>query len=109
VVRTTPLALALIVTGVEVVAALVVTVNVALVAPAGTETLAGTDAAALLLDNATAKPPDGAAAVKVTVPVEGLPPTTLEGLTETADRAGAVCAAWGVNRRTVENGPAPPA
>ena len=51
---------------------LVVTVKVALLDPAGTFTLGGTVAAAVLsLDRATAKPPDGAAAVRVTVPVDG--------------------------------------
>jgi hypothetical protein len=38
-------------------------------------------AAVLSLDRATAKPPDGAAAVRVTVPVDGSPPTTSVGLT----------------------------
>ena len=60
---------------------LVVTAKVALVDPAGTVTLAGTVAAAvLLLDNETVKPPDGAAEVRVTVPVAELPPTTVVGL-----------------------------
>ena len=61
----------------------VVTVNVALVAPAGTVTLptAGTLAAAgLLLERVTTAPPAGAAALRVTVATEELPPTTLVGL-----------------------------
>jgi hypothetical protein len=59
----------------------VLTVNVALVAPAGMVTLTGTLAAAvLLLESRTWTPPAGAAAVKVTVPVEACrPPTTLAG------------------------------
>jgi hypothetical protein len=60
---------------------LVETVKVALVDPAGTVTLAGTVAAAvLLLNNETARPPDGAAEVRVMVPVAELPPTTAVGL-----------------------------
>ena len=47
---------------------LVVTVNVALELPAGTVTLAGTSANELLLLNPTTVPPDGAAALRVTVP-----------------------------------------
>ena len=46
----------------------VVTVNVALVAPAETVTLPGTAAAGLLLDKFTTAPPAGAAALKFTVP-----------------------------------------
>src|SRR3954466_10591336 len=62
--------------------------NVALVLPAGTVTLAGTLAAAgSSLVSATLKPPDGAAAVSVTVPVDGSPPTTSVGLTLTVERA----------------------
>ena len=60
----------------------VVTVNVALVAPAGTVTLptAGTLAAAgLLLERVTSALVAGAAALKVTVATEELPPTTLVG------------------------------
>jgi len=60
---------------------LVETVKVALVDPAGTVTLAGTVAATvLLLDNETVRPPEGAAEVRVTVPVAELPPTTAVGL-----------------------------
>jgi hypothetical protein len=71
------------------VTALVVIENVAVVDPAGTETL-GTAAWAtpvLLLDKVTSAPPVGAAAVSVTVPVEPEPPTTLDGLTVTELRA----------------------
>ena len=70
-----------IVTEVEAVTVLVVTVKVALVAPAGTVTLEGTCAAPVLpLESATCAPPDGAAPLKLTVPVEDCePPTTLDG------------------------------
>ena len=87
--------------------------TVALVAPTGTVTLAGTVATAvLLLESVTSAPPEGAAAVKVTVPVEKLPPTTDVGLMLTADRlagAGTAGAASAVKRRVEENGPATPA
>ena len=87
VVRDAPLYDAVIVTAVEVVTLLVVTVKVLLVAPAGTVTLAGTDAALELSESETTAPPLGAAALSVTVPVEELPPVTLVGLTVTDDRA----------------------
>ena len=78
---------------------LVVTVNVAAVAPAVTVTLAGTCAAALLLESATAAPPAGAFPLSVTVPVDETPPCTLVGFSVTeANVAGfifnvAVCIA----------------
>jgi hypothetical protein len=78
-----------IVATVEVVTAEVVTVNVRLVAPAGIVTLAGTVTAAELSDKLTTAPPEGAAALSVTVPVEELPPTTAVGLTDTADSVAA--------------------
>jgi len=74
------------VTGVDVVTALVVTVNVALLAPAATVTLAGTVAVdVLLLVRVTAAPPVGAGPLSVTVPVEGDPPVTLAGLSAIAE------------------------
>ena len=74
----------------DVVTALVVIVKVALVAPDATVTLAGTVAAAvLLLVKVTVAPDAGAAAVKVTVPCDGLPPTTLLGLSVTELAAAA--------------------
>ena len=56
----------------------VVMVNEALVLPAATVTLAGTLAAALLLESDTTAPPVGALAVRVTDPVRLLPPVTVE-------------------------------
>ncbi|MEO8587603.1 MAG: hypothetical protein ABI584_15665 [Acidobacteriota bacterium] len=70
-----------------VVTVVVVTANVAVVAPWATVTLAGTVAAALLLESATRAPPEGATTSRVTVPVAPLiPPTTLVGLMETVVR-----------------------
>src|SRR2546426_8701623 len=60
--------------------ALVVTVNVTLVAPTGTVTLAGTVAAELLLDSVTCAPPAGAGPPNVTVAGGQVPPRTLVGL-----------------------------
>ena len=55
--------------------------NVALVAPAGTVMLPGTEAIlAELLERVTLRPPVGAGALSVTVPVDGSPPFTLVGL-----------------------------
>src|SRR3989449_3231922 len=75
----------------------VVTVKVALVAPAGTVTLAGTLATAPVLASVTTAPPAGAAAVKVTVPVEGLPPTTLVGFKVTEESGSGAPAGLIVN------------
>jgi hypothetical protein len=66
-------------------------VKVAAVVFAATVTLAGTLAAAvLLLDRVTTAPPAGAGPVKVTVPVEEVPPTTEAGFKVTELGAGAV-------------------
>jgi hypothetical protein len=55
--------------------------NVALVAPAGTVTFAGTDTASPP-DRDTTAPPAGAEPVSVAVPVTGSPPATLDALSE---------------------------
>jgi len=69
---------------------LVVAVKVAVVAPAGTVTDAGTWAVAVLeLVSVTNAPPAGAAAVNVTVPVDEVPPTTEVGFTLTPLSAAA--------------------
>src|SRR4051812_44781620 len=60
--------------------ALVLTVNVALVFPAGMVTLPGTEAiAGASLESATTAPPLGAGPLNVNVPVEGIAPVTLAG------------------------------
>jgi len=70
----------LIVTGVEDETTKVVTVKVFVVVPAATVTLAGTVATAVLeLERVTTAPPVGAAPLRVTVPVDELPPTTVVG------------------------------
>jgi hypothetical protein len=68
--------------------AVVVTPNVAVVAAPATVTLGGTAADPLSLESATTKPPAGAADVRVTVPVEGVPPMTPAGLKEISVRTG---------------------
>lgn len=76
-----PLYRAEIVAEVEISTADVLTVKVALLAPAGMNTLAGTLAAPLLLERVICAPPAGAVALKVTVPRDAcMPPTTLVGL-----------------------------
>ena len=87
----------------------VVTEKVALVASAATVTLAGTVATAFPLVSVTTAPPEGAAAVSVTVPVAEAPPKRLVGETASAERLGVVEAACGVKRRVDENGPKTPA
>ena len=72
-------------------AAEVVIVKIDVVAPAATVMLAGTCAAAvLLLVRVTTAPPDGAGPVKVTVPVDDVPPITEVGLRVTEVSAAAV-------------------
>src|SRR5258708_762791 len=74
------------VTVVDEATALVLTANVAPVAPAATVTLEGTLAAPLLLESATCAPPVGAGPLNVTVPVEEFPPATLVGFSESEER-----------------------
>jgi len=85
-VRVTPPRAAVIVTVVEDETERVVTVNAALAEPAATVTLAGTVATfVLLLESVTTAPPEGAGPLKVIVPCEDTPPTTLVGLRDTAE------------------------
>lgn len=85
----TPAKTAEIVTAVEAVTEVVVTVKLALVAPVATVTLAGTLAAVASSESDTTAPPEGAAALKVTVPVEELPPWTVVGDSDRAESVGA--------------------
>jgi hypothetical protein len=90
VVRLTP-RLPVIVTLVFAVTGLLVTVKVAVVAPAATVTVAGTVVSVVLLvDRVTVAPPVGAGPVKVTVPVDDVPPITDVGLRVTELRVAAV-------------------
>ena len=74
----------------DVVTALVLTVNVALLAPAATVTVAGTVAVDVLpLERETTAPPVGAGPLSVTVPVEGDPPVTLVGFSVSEERVRA--------------------
>ena len=87
----TPPPVAVIVAELLLVTALVVTVNVALVAPPVTLTLGGTVAnEELLLANVTVCPPEGAAELRVTVPVDEEPPTTEVGLRLRLESEGVV-------------------
>jgi hypothetical protein len=81
--RVTPPHVPEIVDDVEAVTDVVATVKLAVVEPAATVTLAGTEVAVELSESETSAPPLGAAALSVTVPLDELPPTTLLGLTDT--------------------------
>ena len=63
-------------------------VKVALLLPAAPVTLGGGVAAGALLPSVTTRPPAGAAAVRLTVPWELVPPVTEAGFSETELTAG---------------------
>ena len=86
----TPAKTAEMVAEVEVVTELVVILKLALLLPAVTVTLVGTLVALEFSESDTTAPPVGAAALKVTVPVEEFPPTTLVGLRDSAEIVGVV-------------------
>jgi hypothetical protein len=83
----TPARLPVIVSMVKLATATVDTLNVWLVCPAGIVTLAGTEADLPLLLSLTTRPPLGAMPFRDTVPVDGLPPATVEGLKLMAESA----------------------
>ena len=85
--RVTPPQVPEIVDEVDAVTEVVAMVKLALVDPAATVTLAGTEVAVELSESETSAPPLGAAALSVTVPFDELPPTTLLGLTDTDESA----------------------
>jgi hypothetical protein len=73
-------------TEVDAVTALVATGNVALVVPAATVTLPGTEATdELLLDSVTTAPPTGAGSLNPTVPKELIPPGNEDGFSVKED------------------------
>ena len=77
------------VTVVDAVTTLVLTVKVAVVAPGGTATLEGMLAGPLLLESATCAPLAGAAPLNVTAPVEDCaPPITLVGFSVSEETVG---------------------
>jgi len=80
--------LAVILTGVTVETDVVLTVNVPVVAPSSTVVLVGVAAGALEAMEMV-RPPAGAGALSVTVPVDGLPPRTLVGLSVMLAMGGA--------------------
>jgi len=62
--------------------------NVAEALPAGIVMVAATVTELALLERETFSPPEGAGPLKTSLPVEDLPPTTLEGLTVSKTNAG---------------------
>ncbi len=83
----TPVYDAVMVTDVELVTAVVVTVKFAEAAPGLITTLVGTLATdGLLLVNTTTAPPEGAEPSSITMPLDGLLPTTDVGFRVTEDR-----------------------
>lgn len=76
------------VTVVDLYTRLVVILNVVVLLPLGTVTVAGTPAAEELSLSETTAPPLGAGPLNVTVPVELVPPLTVVGLTDNVLNAG---------------------
>jgi hypothetical protein len=73
------------------------TLKIAVEFPAGTVTVAGTVADELLLETPTEIPPLGAGLLNVMVPMDGLPPATVTGFTDTHVKAAAgLTVSWAV-------------
>lgn len=68
----------------------VLTVKVAVVAPAGTVTLSATTALVLLDFSPIVSPPTGAGPLRVKVPVIGAPPITVVGFRVTPETPGGI-------------------
>jgi len=88
-----PLYFAVTVTLVEAVTAVVRTLTLNDLAPAGTTRVAGTGNAALVLESVTVAPPAGAAALRLTERFTLAPPTTLACETETEVSVGSTTGA----------------
>jgi hypothetical protein len=109
-VRETPPAVAVTVTALGELTVPVDAVKVALAWPPGMVTLVGTETAAVELVRVTTMPAAGAAAVRVTVPVDAAPPVTVVGASASDERVDVVLAgACGVKLRVAEKGPKTPA
>ena len=66
-------------------ASMVMMLNVPAVEPAAMVTFSGTKAAVPVVQRSMIRPPAGAAAVSVTVPLELRPPTTVAGFMDTPE------------------------
>ena len=99
----------MIVTVVLAATAAVVIVNVAVKPPAGTVTLAGTFATAVLLLESETTVVSGAAAPTMMVPLEAFPPSTVDGLMSTFVTVVGGGGACGVKLRVADQAPGVPA
>jgi hypothetical protein len=108
-VRVVPLYDAVIVTVVFAETADVLIVNVPVKLNGAAVTVAGTLATAgWLLVNPITAPSWGALVLSTTVPLDWLPPSTVDGLVEKVDKVGGGGAASGVKVRTADHGPGTP-
>ena len=99
----------MIVTGVLVATAEVVTAKSAVKLLAAANAVAGTLATAgLLLDRLISAPPNGAPVLNTTVPLEELPPITDDGLRSSEPSVAGAGAGPGVKLRTADQGPGTP-
>src|SRR3954468_12053157 len=98
------------VTAVEVVTGDVVMVKDAVKLFAGAVAVAGTLATAgLLLESEITAPPSGAPVLRTAVPLDGVPPATMDGFASMVERAAGGGACCGEKLRTADQGPATPA